>query len=60
MCAYDETCIITNLSIVSSRDAELADKLFFIYRNGPPVAERQILHVQEQLLTDLIDEGKDV
>ena len=72
MCAYNETCIITDLAIVSSRDPELADELFFKKkkrkekkerkkeRNGPSVAERQILYVQEQLWTDLIDERKDV
>ena len=28
MRAYDETCIITDLAVVSSRDAEFADELF--------------------------------
>ena len=28
MCAYDETCIITDLAIVSSSYAEFADELF--------------------------------
>ena len=26
-CTYDDACIITNLTVVSSRDAELADEL---------------------------------
>jgi hypothetical protein len=33
---------------------------FLKYRNGPPAAERQMLHVHEQVFTDLVDERKDV
>ena len=35
MRAYDETCMIINLAIISSRDAEFTDKLFRIYSNVP-------------------------